>query len=102
MSAIAGLLCVDRHVTDADPAERMAAALSWRRGGEDGSYRSPDGRAALAGTAPPLTNETHDIWLVLDGEILNARARRHTLELLGHRFRTPLDAEVALHAYEQW
>lgn len=104
MSAIAGLLCFDRHAIDAEPAERMAAALNWRRGGgaEDGSYRSPDGRAALAATGLPLANETHDIWLVLDGEILNHRTLRHTLELLGHRFRTRSDAEVVLHAYEQW
>lgn len=105
MSAIAGLLSLDRHAIEADPAERMAATLGWRGGGgEDGSYRSPDGRATLAarGTAQPLTNETHDIWLVLDGEILNHRALRHTLELLGHRFRGGTAAEVALHAYEHW
>lgn len=106
MSAIAGLLCLDRHAVEAETAERMAAALG-RPGGEDGSYRSPDGRAALAvrgqgGATQPLANETHDIWLVLDGEIVNHRTLRHTLELLGHRFRGNSDAEVALHAYEQW
>lgn len=106
MSAIAGLLRLDRHAVDADTAERMAAALG-RRGGEDGSYRSPDGRAALAvrgagAGAQPLANETHDIWMVLDGDILNHRPLRHTLELLGHRFRGTSDAEVVLHAYEQW
>ncbi|HLO77523.1 MAG TPA: asparagine synthetase B, partial [Magnetospirillum sp.] len=107
MSAIAGLLCLDRQSIDADPAERMAAALGWRGGAEDGCYRSPEGRAVLAarplaGTAQPLTNETHDVWLVLDGEIHNHRELRHTLTLLGHRFRSGSDVEVALHAYEQW
>lgn len=101
MSAIAGLLCLDRPGLDGDPAERMAASPG-RRSHEGGSYRSPDGRAALAATTPPLANETHDIWLVLDGEIVNYRPLRHTLELLGHRFRSESDAEVALHAYEQW
>ncbi|MCR6632700.1 MAG: asparagine synthase-related protein [Magnetospirillum sp.] len=111
MSAIAGLVSLDSGAIEVEPAEGMAAAMTWRGGDEDGSYRSPDGRAALAarrrpaaaaGAAQPLTNETHDIWLVLDGEILNHRALRHSLELVGHRFRTSTDAEVALHAYEQW
>ncbi|MGE5516059.1 MAG: asparagine synthetase B family protein [Bacteroidota bacterium] len=101
MSAIAGLLRTDRHAVEVEPAERMAAVLG--RPGDDDSYRSPDGRAALAvAGAPLLANETHDIWLVLDGEILNYRPLRHTLELLGHRFRGTSPAEVALHAYEQW
>lgn len=113
MSAIAGLLHLDRGTTEADPAERMAAALAWRGRGDDGSYRSPDGRAALAAhrlttldnssaASQPMANESHDVWLVLDGEILNHRALRHSLELVGHRFRSGSDAEVALHAYEQW
>jgi asparagine synthase (glutamine-hydrolysing) len=107
MSAIAGLLCLDHSAIDAEPAERMAARAGSRGcGAEEDSYRSPEGRAALAargGAAPqPLTNETHDIWLVLDGEVLNHRALRHSLELVGHRFRSGADAEVALHAYEQW
>lgn len=101
MSAIAGLLRTDRHAVEVEPAERMAAALG--RQGDDDSYRSPDGRAVLAvAGAPLLANETHDIWLVLDGEIINHRPLRHTLELLGHRFRGSSAAEVALHAYEQW
>lgn len=100
MSAIAGILCLDHGAVDLPVAERMAAA--W--GGEVDSYRSPEGRCALAalGAAQPLANETLDMWLVLDGEIVNSRALRHTLELVGHRFRTNSDAEVALHAYEQW
>ncbi|HTH17302.1 MAG TPA: asparagine synthase-related protein [Magnetospirillum sp.] len=106
MSAIAGILCLDHSGTEAEPAERMAAALAraGHPGVEEGSYRSPEGRATLAalGASHPLANETHDIWLALDGEILNHRALRHTLALMGHRFRTRCDAEVALHAYEQW
>lgn len=103
MSAIAGLLRTDRHAVEVEPAERMAAALGRRESRDDGSYRSPDGRAALAARgAPLLSNHTHDIWLALDGEIHNHRPLRHTLELLGHRFRGESAAEVALHAYEQW
>lgn len=113
MSAIAGLLSLDRQTLDVDPAERMVAALASRGPHDDGSYRSPDGRAVLAArrlatidvsrnAAQPLANETHDLWLALDGEVLNHRALRHSLELVGHRFRSASDAEVAVHAYEQW
>ncbi|MBC7954185.1 MAG: hypothetical protein H7Z12_20515 [Rhodospirillaceae bacterium] len=113
MSAIAGLLHLDRGTTEAEPAERMAAGRAWRGADDDGSYRSPDGRAALAAhrlatldnsaaAGQPMTNETHEIWLVLDGEILNHRTLRHSLELAGHRFRSNSHAEVVIHAYEQW
>lgn len=113
MTAIAGIACLQHGCVEAEAAERMAAALGWRGRHDDGAYRSPDGRAALAarrlasvdrGTdaAQPLANETHDIWLVLDGEILNHRTLRHSLELVGHRFRSASNAEVVLHAYEQW
>jgi len=113
MSAIAGILCFGHDRTEAGPAERMAAHLAWRGPDDDGSYRSPDGRVALAArrlalvddsaeAGLPLANETHDVWLVLDGAVLNHRGLRHTLELIGHRFRSGSDSEVALHAYEQW
>lgn len=113
MSAIAGIVCLDHGQVESEAAERMAALLAWRGPDDEGSYRSPDGRVALAarrlaivdGSAEaglPLANETHDIWLVLDGFVLNHRTLRHSLELVGHRFRSGCDAEVALHAYEQW
>lgn len=114
MSAIAGILTLDHGTFEAaDPAERMAARTAFRGPDDEGSYRSPDGRAALAArrlavmdpsdaAGLPLANETHDVWLVLDGEITNHRTLRHSLELVGHRFRSGSDAEVALHAYEQW
>jgi len=113
MSAIAGILHLDRGATEAEPAERMAAARAWRGPDDEGSYRSPDGRCALAArrlasldrsaaAGQPMANETHDVWLALDGEVLNHRALRHSLELVGHRFRSNSDSEVVLHAYEQW
>lgn len=113
MSAIAGILSLGPEPVEAEPAERMASELAWRGPDDDGSYRSPDGRIALAahrlavvdrsaGAGLPLANETHDVWLVLDGEIVNHRPLRHSLELTGHRFRSNSDAEVAIHAYEQW
>ncbi|MBI5164827.1 MAG: hypothetical protein HY985_13105 [Magnetospirillum sp.] len=104
MSAIAGICMLAAGEVESAPAERMAARLIRAGVEATGSYRSPEGRVALAagGSVQPLANETHDVWLVLDGEIVNARALGHSLTLLGHRFRTGADAEVALHAYEQW
>jgi asparagine synthase (glutamine-hydrolysing) len=104
MSAFAGILRLDRGQADIGLAERMAVALRHQSSDDEGSYQSPDGGLALAGRSAgqPLSNETHDVWLVLDGAIYNHRALRHSLELDGHRFRTSADAEVALHGYEQW
>lgn len=113
MSAIAGLLCLGPGTVESEPAERMALCMAWRGPDDEGSYRSPDGRVALAAhrlavldrsdaANLPMANETHDVWMVLDGEIINHRPLRHSLELVGHRFRSNSDSEVALHAYEQW
>jgi hypothetical protein len=97
MSAFAGILRLDRGQADIGLAERMAVALRHQSSDDEGSYQSPDGGLALAGRSAgqPLSNETHDVWLVLDGAIYNHRALRHSLELDGHRFRTSADAEVA-------
>lgn len=104
MSAFAGILRLHRGQADLDLAERMAAAFRHRGPADEGSYQSPDGSLALAvgQTGQPISNETHDVWLTLDGAIYNHRALRHSLELDGHRFRGGADAEVALHGYEQW
>ena len=49
----------------------------------------------------PLTNESRDIHLVLNGEIYNHIELRRRLESQGHSFRTHSDAEVVLHLYEE-
>lgn len=50
----------------------------------------------------PLGNEDGTLWLLFNGEIYDYRLLRAELEGLGHRFNTNCDAEVVLHAYEQW
>jgi asparagine synthase (glutamine-hydrolysing) len=50
----------------------------------------------------PLTNETHAIRVVCNGEIYNFTDIRTELETCGHRFRTHSDTEVIVHAYQQW
>ena len=50
----------------------------------------------------PMTNEDKSLWLVFNGEIYNFLDLRRQLAKAGHVFRTRSDAEVILHAYEQY
>ena len=56
----------------------------------------------LAGGHQPLCNESGSLQLVLNGEIYNYRELGRELERLGHTFHTQSDAEVAVHAYEEY
>jgi len=89
---------------------RMAAALRHR--GPDGGgalEREPVslGHRLLAAGEPsaapqPLSNEDGTVWVVLDGEICDGAELRAELEGLGHVFATRCEAELVVHAYEQW
>lgn len=50
----------------------------------------------------PLCSEDKRYWIIFNGEIYNFVEIRKELELLGWRFRTRSDTEVALYAYVQW
>src|SRR4051812_25116730 len=52
--------------------------------------------------AYPMPNEREDVWLLFNGEIYDHQLLRRDLEGRGHVFRTDCDAEVVLHAYEEW
>ena len=89
---------------------RMAAVL-LHRGPDDGGALERDavslGQRRLAvngrtGGHQPLANEDESVWLVCDGEVYNHRELRAELEALGHVFATQADAEVVVHAYEEW
>lgn len=56
----------------------------------------------LAGGHQPLSNEDGQLWLVCNGEIVNAAELRQNLETRGHVFKTRTDVETILHGYEQW
>lgn len=50
----------------------------------------------------PLFNEDRALAMVLNGEIYNYIELRKELTSLGHRFISETDAEVVIHAYEEW
>lgn len=50
----------------------------------------------------PMSNEEGNIWLVYNGEIYNFLQLRPELEGKGHRFSSRTDAEVVIHAYEEY
>ena len=56
----------------------------------------------LEGGHQPMFNESEDIACVCNGEIYNFRELRAELEALGHKFRSASDAEVVVHAYEEF
>ena len=56
----------------------------------------------LATGQQPIANETEDVWLVFNGEIWNYSLLRAELLARGHRFRSQGDAEVIVHAYEEY
>ena len=84
------------------------------------AHRGPDGeghyaegpiglghrRLAIIDLTPnahqPMSNETGDIVLTYNGEIYNFETLRVELEARGHRFHSRTDAEVVVHAYEEW
>ena len=95
---------------DLDRVRSMLAVIAHR--GPDGHGLFRDDRVGLgharlsivdlAGGFQPLTGEDRSVWLTFNGEIFNHVELRRELEALGHRFTTPSDSEVIVHAYEEY
>src|SRR3954453_1863974 len=98
-----------------EAVEPRAEALleRLRRRGPDGSWFATHAGHCLVQTrlaivdldpsvAYPMPNEDGDVWLLFNGEIYDHAVLRDELERLGHRFATRCDAEVVVHAWEQW
>ena len=89
---------------------RMAAMLVHRGPNDASSIELPlvslgDRRLAIIDAGDPhepFSNEDGTVWLVYNGEIYNYRELRTELIALGHTFRTEVDTEVVVHAYEEW
>ncbi len=92
----------------------MARAMFHRGPDEDG-FLVNDGRAPglalgmrrlsiidLAGGQQPIWNETHDVAVVMNGELYNYKEVRERLSRLGHKFKTQSDTEILVHAWEEW
>jgi asparagine synthase (glutamine-hydrolysing) len=94
-----------------DRAEALLERLSRR--GPDGSWVTSRGghclvqtRLAIIDLDPsvtyPMSNEDGSVWLLFNGEVYDHAILRAELERHGHRFATRCDAEVVVHAWEQW
>lgn len=112
MCGIVGIWDRERSV---DPAvlARMRDRIVHRGPDSDGLRISPSGRVGLgfrrlsiidlseAGNQP-MENEAGTLAIVFNGEVFNHVALRRELESRGHRFASHSDAEVVLHAYEEY
>jgi asparagine synthase (glutamine-hydrolysing) len=110
MCGICGMVSLD-GATAPDPELLCAMSDALRHRGPDSAGELLDGPAALAarrlaiidldGGDQPIANESGDVHVVHNGEILNHDALRRDLERRGHRFATRCDTEALVHAYEE-
>lgn len=107
-----GIVGVFGQGYDAQAIRQATARLAHRGPDDSGEYRSPDGwvmfghrRLAIIdpqGGHQPISNEDGTVWAVFNGEIYNHLDLRRQLERSGHCFRTRCDAEVIVHAWEEF
>jgi asparagine synthase (glutamine-hydrolysing) len=108
-------ICGIYNAASAEPVaagqiERMMRLLEHRGPDDQGLYLNNEiglgfrrlSIIDLVNGNQPVANETEDIWLVFNGEIWNYRSLRAELLARGHVFRTQGDAEVIVHAYEEY
>jgi asparagine synthase (glutamine-hydrolysing) len=111
MCGIAGVLDIAGRPIADSTIRRMTAALAHR--GPDGEGIFVEGPIALghrrlaiidlsAAGHEPMGGDRGQVLLTYNGEIYNFEALRAELEPAGHRFRSATDAEVIVHAYEEW
>jgi len=107
MCGIAGI--VGGAPPDTPTLEAMAACVAHR--GPDGQATWHDDIAGLAFARLAIIDLAErsmqpmalgDLHLVFNGEIYDYRERRDELQALGHTFVTEGDAEVLLHAWQEW
>lgn len=91
--------------------EKMCRLLIHRGPDEEGYYFDKDMSLGIrrlsivdiGGGKQPVTNETEDVWGVINGEIYNHLKLRKNLIQRGHIFRSNhSDSEVMIHLYEEY
>ncbi|MDD3905515.1 MAG: asparagine synthase (glutamine-hydrolyzing) [Candidatus Omnitrophica bacterium] len=111
MCGITGIFNINGMNIEAPALRRMNAALSHRGPDDEGYFTDRDiglGHKRLSiidlssAARQPISNENGTMWLVYNGEIYNYPELVHDLKNLGHKFKSHSDAEVVLHAYEEW
>lgn len=111
MSGIAAIVRFDGRPADRVQLGAMMAAIEYR--GVDGQAVWSDDQAALGHlvlhTTPeslaerqPLASPDGTLVLVMDGWLANPEELRAELVATGARLRDRSDAELVLHAFEQW
>lgn len=91
----------------------MRDTLTHRGPDEYGSYFSLDEKFALGYrglklnahddlTNQPLTNENKNIWIIFNGIIFNSKIIKELLANKSYKFNSNSDAELILHAYNEW
>jgi len=111
MSGIAGIYNIDGAPVDRALLQRMTDAIAHR--GPDGIHRWVDGPVGMGHcvlqTTPesvyeqqPLTDESGNLCLTMDGRVDNREELISTLTSKGARLRDDTDAELVLKAYECW
>lgn len=89
--------------------KKISDYLSYRGPDEKGSFFDSDcflasNRFSITGVSNgkmPISNESSQIQVILNGEIYNYKDLREELIQKGHRFKTLGDTEVLVHLYEE-
>ncbi len=112
MCGICGILDFKNPI-DEQLVVRMRDAMIHRGPDDKGIYISQDRRIGLGHrrlsiidlsekARQPMSNETHTIWLVCNGEIYNYEELSSELVRNGHKFKSRSDNEVIIHLYEEY
>lgn len=113
MCGILAILNFNQAPIDAALLHKMTDTMAHRGPDDAGYWTNPGGNVGLghrrlaiidlsSAGHEPMCNEDQTIWLTFNGEIYNFLELKPQLEAKGHRFSSHTDAEVIIHAYEEW
>lgn len=117
MCGIVGIIA-DKYLVNRSLLERLAASMAHRGPDDEGieilSIGS-DSRFSLGlvhrrlsiidltrDGLQPMSNADGSVWITFNGEIYKYKELRTEIKMTGCQFRAQSDAEVILHAFEQW